>query len=288
MSGQEVAQRDPMSEVIAGIRSDTFKQQVAVALPTNVTPERFVRIAVTAVQQNPEIITADRNSIIRSLIRCAQDGLMPDGREAALVKFGAEAVYMPMIGGFRKIAAEFGWAIDTQVVYANDEFEWELGAKPRLHHKPVGLAGEPGDPIGAYAVATHADGRKLVEVMRKSEIEKVRNVSKAKASGPWRDWTERMWEKTVGRRIFGKLPLGERASEVAARVIEASDAEYELGSGEPSMTVEQANVSAQIQTKVPESQPLDDEPEHVEGEVVPEEEARTFADMIPPGARGES
>lgn len=237
-----------MQEVVAAVRGPEFASQVRMALPENVSVERFQRVTVTAIQQTPALITANRDSLFRSLIRCAQDGLMPDGREAALVIFGKDAVYMPMIGGFRKIAAEHGWAIDTQVVYERDEFEYELGVTPRLLHKPPPLDVERGQPIGAYAVGTHADGRKQVEVMTKADIEKVRAVSRAKSSGPWADWTSRMWEKTAGRRLFGKLPLGGRDGERVARVIAASDGEYGLGADGGAITVEEANANAALMT----------------------------------------
>lgn len=226
------ATRTPLQEIVARVRTDDFKQQIQLALPGNVTPERFGRATVTALLQNPDITKADPDSIFQSVIRCAQDGLLPDGKEAALVLFGRKAVYMPMIGGFRKIAAEHGWAIRTQVVYQEDEFEYELGLTPALTHKPVRPGAERGPAVAAYAIGIHRDGRKEIEVLTAEEIEKVRAVSRASGSGPWKDWTERMWEKTVGRRLFAELPLGERDADLIARVLQASDyTPYEAISG---------------------------------------------------------
>lgn len=269
----EVATRQPMDAVVAGLEHPVFVQQIEESLPENVSLERFKRVTITAIRSDPELITGNQNSLFASVVKCAQDGLLPDGREAALVKFGQDIVYMPMIGGFRKIAAEHGWAIDTQVVYEHDEFVWELGQHPKLHHKPAGLDQEPGEPMGAYAVATHADGRKLVEVMRKSEIEKVQAVSKSGTRGPWKDWMERMWEKTVGRRIFGKLPLSGQALEVAQRLIQSNDADVVLP--EPDrMTVDEANLHIALGTAQP---PADDGPVDAGGQ--------TSAFQIPEGAK---
>lgn len=218
----EIATRTPLQEVIAQVRGDDFRGQIESALPGNVTPDRFVRVTMTALRENPDVLAADRSTLFSSLIKCAQDGLLPDAREAALVVFKGKVVYMPMIGGFRKIAAEHGWSIRTQVVYANDDFEYELGLEPKLIHRPARFQSDRGDLVGAYAVATHKDGRKEVEVLDAVDVEKVRATSRAKDSGPWRDWTERMWEKSAGRRLFAKLPLGERDQELIARVLEAS------------------------------------------------------------------
>ncbi len=229
--GSEVALVSPARSLIATIRSDEFMGQVKMALPADVTPERFQRATVTALMQNEEIARAEPDSIYRSVIRCAQDGLLPDGREAAIMTFRnnkkgtVEAQYIPMIGGLRKIAGEQGWTIRTQVVYANDEFAVAMGLEPQIVHIPVRPGVERGPLVAAYAVGAHGDGRREVEVMDADDIAKVRASSRASQVGPWKDWEERMWEKTVGRRLFKKLPLGERDAERVSRVIEASKIE---------------------------------------------------------------
>lgn len=222
--------KNEIQKVCMAIAHPRFSQQLAQALPDNVSIKRFTRTTLTAIQNNEKLVEADRGSLFLSITRAAQDGLLPDGRESALVIFKRkdgtrEVVYMPMIGGFRKIAAEHGWTIDTQVVYEHDEFDYELGASPRLRHKPPKLSEPRGRLIGAYARGVHDDGRQQVEVMTAEQVAKVRAVSRAKDYGPWKDWEERMWEKTAGRRLFAKLPLtGERVQ----RVLEAADEESDL------------------------------------------------------------
>lgn len=229
--GTEVAIRHPL-EVIA---SDEFKAKVANALPDRREVERFTRVALTALQITPDLmrpganasfdqIKAHQSSLLNSLLRCAQDGLLPDGREAALVMFGDTVQYMPMVTGLRKRAAEFGISIAAHVVHANDDFDYELGFEPVVRHKPPTLDKPRGNPIGAYAVATDSQGRKYLEVMSRGEIEKVRAVSRAKSSGPWNQWWEEMARKTVARRLFKSLPLHE---EGIASLLEAVDAEFQ-------------------------------------------------------------
>jgi recombination protein RecT len=217
-----VAVRTPTQELVAQVRSDGFVEQVKLALPEGIPERRFTRAAITALMTNTDLQGCTNDSILYALIQCAQTGLMPDGKQAALVKFKDTAVFMPMVNGFRSIAADHGWALEATVIYENDDFDYELGLTPIIRHRPARLGTERGQMIGAYAVATHKDGRKLVEVMDAAAIAKVRAVSRAKDSGPWRDWTERMWEKTPARRLFGKLPLGERDQDVrVSRVIQA-------------------------------------------------------------------
>lgn len=199
--------RTAQQELVARVRGDDFKAELAAALPATVTPDRFVRATITALMQNPALATdAETTSLFTSVIRCAQDGLLPDGREAALVIFRGKAQYLPMVGGLRKIAGEHGWTIRSAVVYANDEFEYEAGLEPRLQHRPVRPGAERGAKVAAYAIGVHRDGRKEIEVMAADEIAKVRAVSRA-TKGPWFDWEERMWEKSPAKRLFAKLPL---------------------------------------------------------------------------------
>jgi recombination protein RecT len=193
---------------------ETFKSQLArsrgefaAALPPHISPEKFQRVALTVASQSPELLNADRRSLLGACVKCAQDGLVPDGREAALVLFGGKVQYMPMMAGLLKRArntAEIA-SISAHVVYSGDEFGIEYGDDERLTHKPR-LDGERGKPIGAYAIARLKDGSVMREWMSVAEIEKVRNVSRAKGSGPWSQWWDEMARKTVFRRLSKWLP----------------------------------------------------------------------------------
>ena len=194
------------------------------ALPENMPPSRFVRATVTALMQNQDLAKCEPDSLFASLIKCAQDGLLPDGREAAIVPFGSKANYMVMIGGLRKVVAEYGWQVRTAVVYEADEFTYELGLNIGLSHKPAPVTADRGKPIAAYAIAIGRahNGREL-EVMTVDEIEKVRSVSRAKNSGPWKDWWDRMAEKTVARRLIPKLALDPGDRRMSGLMVDAED-----------------------------------------------------------------
>lgn len=225
MSEIATRQQNPAAELIHRLRSDQVLEPVRAALPPHITAQRFVQIAVTAVAQNPDLAAADRTSVIRSFIRCAEMGLLPDGREAAIVTFKdnraniVKAQPMPMIQGIRKTAAEHGWTLRTDVVYDADDFDYELGLDPYLRHRRPKLGVDRGAVVGVYAVAHHRDGRRLFEVMDKAEVEKVRNRSRSKDRGPWADWYDRMAEKSVGHRLFKKLPLDPADKRVAALLV---------------------------------------------------------------------
>jgi phage RecT family recombinase len=226
MTSTDLVMREAVDGAVAQFRDPGFEEQVALAVPEGVSPRKMLRVAATAVLENPELARPDlRASLLQATLKAAADGLVPDGRQAAFVIFGGKEpkiVYMAMIGGLRDIAAEHGWAIFTACVYENDGFDPDF-ENMKANHKPPRLGQDRGPLIGAYAAAQHRDGRRMLEVMDKAEIDKVRATSRSAATGPWKDWYERQAEKTLGRRIFKKLPLDPKDSERIKSVLEASE-----------------------------------------------------------------
>lgn len=187
--------------------SDDFRS----ALPPQIPVDKFIRTTLTAIQMQPDLLDTDRRSLLGACMKAAQDGLIPDGREAALVIFrskeGPKTQYMPMVGGILKKMRNSGEiaSISANVVYSNDSFSYELGDFERIEHKPL-LGGDRGRAIAVYAIAKTKDGAIYREVMSVTEVEKVRQASRAANAGPWVQWWDEMARKTVIRRIAKRLP----------------------------------------------------------------------------------
>lgn len=205
---------------VAVIRQEltTMAPEFKAALPAHVTVEKFSRVAMTAIQNTPELQNADRRSLFGAVVRLAQDGLLPDGREAALVIFNTKnksggwekkVQAMPMIAGVLKKIRQSGEVskVSAQVVHENDHFIVHYGFDEDVEHSPPPLNKPRGKAIGAYATAVLKDGSKLLEVMSLEEIEQVRNVSRSKDKGPWVQWWGEMARKTVMRRLAKRLPM---------------------------------------------------------------------------------
>jgi len=188
-----------------------MQPEFASALPPQIPVEKFIRTTLTAVQMNPELLSADRRSLLGACMKAAQDGLLLDGREAAPVIFntkdGKKVQYMPMVGGILKKIRNSGElaSISANVVYDKDSFEYELGDDERIVHKPF-LGADRGQQIAVYAVAKTKDGAIYREVMSVADVEKVRAASRAGKFGPWADWWDEMAKKTVIRRMAKRLP----------------------------------------------------------------------------------
>lgn len=221
-----VQQTQPIDER-AALRNQLTKMggEFRMALPSHIAPDKFQRVVMTAVQQNPDLLAADRRTLLMACTKCAQDGLLPDGREAAFTVFNTKikidgreqwikmVQYMPMIAGIKKRAMNSGQVSGLQghVIYANDHFIWKQGTDPQLDHIPL-FPGERGEPIGAYAVAMiKGEDRPLFRVFDKNRIEKARAVSKSKDGPAWKIWWDEMAIKTVARNLAKDLPADAEA-----------------------------------------------------------------------------
>lgn len=207
-------------------REDSFKS----ALPAHIPVERFLRVILTATQRNPDLVAADRQSLFNSALLAAQDGLLPDGREGALVIYNTKVKkngkdewvkavqWMPMIAGILKKCRNSGElsSIEAHTVHVNDKFAYRIGIDEQPVHEPDWF-GDRGAVVGVYAVARLKDGSRVSEIMSHREVESVRSVSRAKDSGPWVQWWGEMARKTVLRRLSKRLPISSDLDDLIRR-----------------------------------------------------------------------
>jgi recombination protein RecT len=209
-------------------------------------------------------------------MKAAADGLVPDGKEAAFVKFGDTATYMPMVAGILKKVRNSGElsTIDAQVVHKNDKFTY----RPGIDEVPVfepNWFGDRGDAIGVYAVARTKDGGAYVEIMNKTQIDAIKNVARTKTvwGGPF---AFEMWRKSVIRRLAKRLP----SSTDLEQMIERIDEEIEIPKEDPK-PVEEAKPTSSRLAKVVEAQTEKPKPEADPKPTMGEPDESPFNDELP-------
>lgn len=196
---------------IQSIRNDLERMspQFKSVLPSNITPQKFIRTAMTSIQTTPSLMNVDRRSLFAEIMKCAQDSLLPNGDEAAIVPFKDQAKYMPMVKGILKKVRNSGElaSITAQVVHENDKFKfWVDGDGEHLMHEPV-MFGDRGKEIGVYALAKCKDGAVYIEVLTNEDLEKIKNVSRGKNT-PWNGpFAGEMKKKSAIRRLSKRLPM---------------------------------------------------------------------------------
>jgi len=219
------------------------KSQWAMALPPQIPSDKFRGVVITAVNLEPDLLKADRRSLLNACCQAAKDGLQPDKREGALVIFNTKekrdgqdvwikkVQWMPMVYGIIKKIRQSGEiaAVNAKIVYEAETrppvgpkgltltddrgrplppaFQYVIAdGEERIEHHPM-LWGDRGDMVLAYAYAKFKDGHTEYEPLTKADIDKIRSVSKSKDRGPWVDWYEEMAKKSAIRRLSKRLPL---------------------------------------------------------------------------------
>ena len=228
----------PLPALIEAVRSRSTS--FARVLPSNISASRFTAAVETALVTVPGLQECDRKSVIIACMRCASDGLVPDGRDAVLVvgsskvdgRWIKSAQYWPMSQGLQKIAYRSGMVtrLEARLLHMGDAFELEYGTNPSVKHRP---ALEPGEILGAYCVATLKSGQAYVEFMGIEELTSIMRRSKSwdkehnEPKGPWASDFGEMCRKTVLRRALKYVP-----SESAHLPAEADLDDEDMSDGE--------------------------------------------------------
>ena len=195
-------------------------------LPANVSFEAFRNAAVVAMTDNPAINQCSKESLFKSIRKLAAAGLVPDGREAAIVPYKGQAQAMPMVYGLIKVARNSGEisSIWAEVVRGEEAFRISMINGERRFEHDYDPLHRSGEVKGAYAVAKLKDGTIEVEAMGRDDIEKRRRASanqkEPNPTGIWAQWYDEMAKKTVIRALVKRLPV---SSEDMRRVMVEED-----------------------------------------------------------------
>ena len=274
--------------IVAGM-----KPELAKSLPKHIDPDAFARTVQTALIVNPDLVQTTSTSLFTACMKAATDGLILDGREAALVirsvkvskknepdRWEKQAVYQPMVQGLMKLARNSGLitSITAQVVYANDKFAYVLGDEERIEHIPAPLTEERGAPIAGYAIVKLADGNVIREIMRGSEILNIGgqgqnsfqyDPARGKNFAEW-------WRKTLIRRITKYIPRSSDKVGAFHQAAERIDEDYDFDqeaqppAPTPAPAKKRGAAAAKLKDVTPDPKPADPEPEIREPDFDPE------------------
>ena len=190
--------------------------------------ERFARVAVTAIGQNPNLQRCDPKTFLGCLMQCAQLNLEPNTPQglAYIIPYGTQAQFQIGYKGLIQLMWRSGAvaSFNADVVYEaevlNGTFEYESGMAPVIHHRIDLLHPEyrTGQVVAAYACATLKTGQSVIRVVSHADIEKARSLA-GRNSPAWRDHYESMAIKTAIKRLAAWLPQ----TDVLAQAIAADD-----------------------------------------------------------------
>lgn len=214
----------------------SMEGEIAKALPSIITPERFTRMALTAVRTTPGLASCEPMSFLAAMMSAAQLGLEPNTPlgQAYLLPYRnnkkgiTEVQFQIGYKGLIDLAYRSGEVelVQAQCVYENDTFECEYGIEPKLKHIPA--ASNRGDLVKVYAMFRTKSGGYGFEVM---SIEDIKNHAKKYSKGynsnysPWKTSFEEMAKKTVLKKVLKYAPL---KSDFVRAVVQDSTVKHEL------------------------------------------------------------
>lgn len=190
--------------------------EIKKALPSVITPERFTRIALSALNNNPDLAKCSPMSFLAALLNAAQLGLEPNTPlgQAYLIPYknkgNLECQFQIGYKGMIDLAYRTGevQTIQAQAVYENDEFHYEYGLEPKLVHRPAPM--DRGELVYFYAIFKTVNGGYGMSVMSKAAMDDyAKNYSKGFDSNfsPWKTSYEEMAKKTVIKQALKYAPL---------------------------------------------------------------------------------
>lgn len=135
-----------------------MEPEIKKALPQVITPERFSRMALSALNTTPKLAECSQMSFLGALMNAAQLGLEPNTplgqaylipyRNKGKLECQFQIGYKGLIDMvYRNDNIQ---TVQAQCVYENDVFEYELGLEPKLVHKPA--LKDRGELILVYAL----------------------------------------------------------------------------------------------------------------------------------------
>lgn len=211
------------STVIDMLMSGSMDSRLKEALEsTGVDSKRFKNMMITTMRLNTRLQQCTPISVLGSMMAAAQLGLevnTPLGH-AYLIPYKQECTFQLGYKGLMELTrrSQYVSGVMAHAVYRGDEFAFQLGLSPNIHHLP--LAEDREDPKNithVYAYARFRDGSEpAFVVLTRAKVEQYRRRSRAGNDGPWvTDW-EAMALKTAIKRLATWLPLSAQAAKAVA------------------------------------------------------------------------
>lgn len=211
-----------------------MSDQIKNALPANITPERMMRIALTALSKDSKLANSTPESFMGALLTSAQLGLecntplgqaflIPYKNKNGVLETQFQLGYQGLIdlcyrtGQYKKIIA--------RVVYEGDDFDYSYGLEERLIHRPREKTDKP---IYVYALYELKNGASAFEVMSWETIcshaKKYSQSVKGGYSSPWTTDPESMAKKTVLKKVLKYAPKAVENAELIAEAVTGDSA----------------------------------------------------------------
>lgn len=183
---------------------------------SSMTPAQFKQIVINELKRSPKLQEAFvRNpaSLFASILHCAEMGLNPSQMVGEFFFIPYKDSITPILGYkglltllMRSSKVKKIW---SEVVYEDDDFEYELGLEPKLLHTPNHHSVRNSKNIKCIYACAKLDNEVIFKVMFKSEIQNIINMSKVPNDlffNDKKDPEQWMAKKTVLKQLAKLMP----------------------------------------------------------------------------------
>jgi recombination protein RecT len=183
---------------------------------SSMTPAQFKQIVINELKRSPKLQEAFvRNpaSLFASILHCAEMGLNPSQMVGEFFFIPYKDSITPILGYkglltllMRSSKVKKIW---SEVVYEDDDFEYELGLEPKLLHTPNHHSVRNSKNIKCIYACAKLDDEVIFKVMFKSEIQNIINMSKVPNElffNDKKDPEQWMAKKTVLKQLSKLMP----------------------------------------------------------------------------------
>lgn len=200
-----------------------MENQIKLALPEHLKPERINRIIVSALSDNPKLGLCDPITVLSAIMQAAQLGLEVNSAlgHVYIVPFYNnkkkcyECKFMFGYQGLMQLAYNTNryQLLYAKAVYKNDKFEYWYGLNPDLVHKPSSK--KEGEPLFYYAVYKMVNGCFDFSVWTKEDVlshavetsqSYDKTIMKFKQGSAWDNNFSSMALKTVLKAVLKTAP----------------------------------------------------------------------------------
>jgi recombination protein RecT len=178
--------------------------------------------------KTPELAACEVRSIMLACYNVLKTGLNPDPQFGHIYMIPRAGKANVQLGyqGLMELARRSGKVnnIRAELVYDNDDFEYETGLSVTLRHKPWWMTGgkTSGELRCAYVVWTNCIGTQ-VHVVPRVTLDRRREASQMKSSGAWAKYTDSMYLKTAIRDAARFWPLSPEMAHAIALDVAADE-----------------------------------------------------------------
>lgn len=221
-----------LQSVQIGQLFDQYKVQIAQVLPKHLTADRIIQMAVTLISKNKELKACSAGSLIGAVMQASILGFKPvealghcyfvpyknNKGTKEKPQYVAEVQFQIGYKGYIDLSRRSGKlkSIHAAGVYKEDDFKYNLGLTPDIHHVPSNSKKDTKNMTHVYAVAHYIDGGYNFVVLTKEEVEalRMRNpMQKYGVKGAWHTDYEAMACAKAIKQLAKYMPLSDEMAQ---------------------------------------------------------------------------